>query len=1377
MKLYHLTAIPPTAVNHITQGSFTAPRQQELITATTSTLHLYRLQPKQSQLQALFRLDTFSLITQLSTFRLPGTRRDHIILLTDSGNLTVLQADISSRTFIRLHCEPFGRTGIRRCVPSLYLSVEPHGRACMISAVERQKFCYVLNRDGENRVTISSPLSCHRSNVVTYSTVAIDVGFENPMFAALERTYSSEAQKMLVYYELDLGLNTLVRKMQSPVRDSSFVMLMVPGGDDGPGGVLVCSEDYVTYRNLLEEDDSGNLIKSKNPCQLETRLPHREFMPSGTMIVSGTMYHDRKGNAFFFLLCTEHGDLIKADLQWTAESGVTSLKLAYFDSVPMPAIGFCIFRSGYLFLALEGSDSFLLQFRTVDVPKDSPGQSVAQINSANQMDVDTEGMKGKDDVQGTGNLEFKRKPRLEFLLLVASIESFAPLLSHSAVSLQSGETALVCTTGRRSGGSVRLVRRGIGVLQMSEPLNMGSRIRNVFACKKNAESLHHSLIVVAFDKRTKVLAVGETKVEETANSGFELHHTTLCAVQIGASSFVQVYRQGVRYIPSGRVEDAKEWKPPVPSRITAACCNGAQVIVCLSSGTIVYFEVDVANDLLLEVEKMTGALQPTGEYEDITHGVAEENTLPVVAIADISQGLAKASIFAVADKASTKVRLYQVQTNGKVQALGLHVAPAVVESLALTDFGYIETLFGSNGRKFEAVKCVSDPMLTLIIGTKHGAMVRLRIDSITGAMSGKRSTFLGPDPVNVHVARLAGVPTCLVMGSRSWILFRQGSRLIMSQMCTSAFEKAAAFSSEQSPDGFIAATDSKLHLLCIDILHAITSSSELPSKTPMPCVPVPTILGSTFQLSRTRTPGTPRKLIPIDNVPRAKRKSHLANGNYKREVHQCLFGVIEADHRANRSVPLSKQVPNTDLIPDCNTEPAKDEVGFLKSSAPGLWVSQMRIARLFEENEDPSLDGQDEEDDEFDSTNLLQDDGLPACKDIEIIRSQEQHESVLCLCSSKSLGGNLATEQTLCYLVASVAKNLTPSGTSRRQGNVLRRPQEPERPPTGALRVYRIERKSSRPILLHETPIEEPAFALAAFRDMIVVGIGRSIRLYDLGKQRLLRKGEYKYAVRNRVAAIAVSGGDRIFVGDVQDSVTLYKYIAGWELGRGVDYDRAGVERRGGRFICIAKDTLCRWVVALVALDYSTVCGSDKFGNIFVLRLPQELASMGDELMGVATIENEAGIGGSHKGAHQLHLQACVHVGAMVISLTLGHLNGRTTLEMALEDKEENEQEAVIYATMDGAVGVLAPLATWNEAEFARLVEHEMRRRYSTVCGRDHLAYRSAFYALKNVVDGDLCEMLGFLPHEDIIKCCSSIGQSVSDVMTRIDELRETWIG
>jgi len=34
-----------------------------------------------------------------------------------------------------------------------------------------------------------------------------------------------------------------------------FVMLTVPGGSDGPSGVLICSENYITYKNLGDQPD------------------------------------------------------------------------------------------------------------------------------------------------------------------------------------------------------------------------------------------------------------------------------------------------------------------------------------------------------------------------------------------------------------------------------------------------------------------------------------------------------------------------------------------------------------------------------------------------------------------------------------------------------------------------------------------------------------------------------------------------------------------------------------------------------------------------------------------------------------------------------------------------------------------------------------------------------------------------------------------------------------------------------------------------------------------------------------------------------------------------------------------------------------------
>jgi len=50
----------------------------------------------------------------------------------------------------------------------------------MIGAVEKQKFVYILSRDSENKLTISSPLEAHKAHVVTIDMCGLDVGNENP---------------------------------------------------------------------------------------------------------------------------------------------------------------------------------------------------------------------------------------------------------------------------------------------------------------------------------------------------------------------------------------------------------------------------------------------------------------------------------------------------------------------------------------------------------------------------------------------------------------------------------------------------------------------------------------------------------------------------------------------------------------------------------------------------------------------------------------------------------------------------------------------------------------------------------------------------------------------------------------------------------------------------------------------------------------------------------------------------------------------------------------------------------------------------------------------------------------------------------------------
>lgn len=35
----------------------------------------------------------------------------------------------------------------------------------------------------------------------------------------------------------------------------TMMSILVPGGTDGPSGVLICSENYVTYKNIGDQPD------------------------------------------------------------------------------------------------------------------------------------------------------------------------------------------------------------------------------------------------------------------------------------------------------------------------------------------------------------------------------------------------------------------------------------------------------------------------------------------------------------------------------------------------------------------------------------------------------------------------------------------------------------------------------------------------------------------------------------------------------------------------------------------------------------------------------------------------------------------------------------------------------------------------------------------------------------------------------------------------------------------------------------------------------------------------------------------------------------------------------------------------------------------
>nr|CAI5818205.1 unnamed protein product [Callosobruchus analis] len=265
MYLYNLTLQHATAITHAVHGNFSGTKIQEIAISRGKTLELLRPDPNTGKVHTLLAIEIFGIVRSLMAFRLTGGTKDYVVVGSDSGRIVILEYLPQKNMFDKVHQETFGKSGCRRIVPGQYLATDPRGRAVMMGAIEKQKLAYILNRDAEARLTISSPLEAHKSNTLVYHMVGVDVGYDNPIFACLEIDYeeadsdptgeaAQKTQQTLTFYELALNVNHVVRKYSEPLEEHANFLVTVPGGDDGPSGVLICSENYLTYKSKEDGD-------------------------------------------------------------------------------------------------------------------------------------------------------------------------------------------------------------------------------------------------------------------------------------------------------------------------------------------------------------------------------------------------------------------------------------------------------------------------------------------------------------------------------------------------------------------------------------------------------------------------------------------------------------------------------------------------------------------------------------------------------------------------------------------------------------------------------------------------------------------------------------------------------------------------------------------------------------------------------------------------------------------------------------------------------------------------------------------------------------------------------------------------------------------
>ncbi|CDW54241.1 splicing factor 3B subunit 3 [Trichuris trichiura] len=587
MNLYHLTLQKPSAIYCAVGGSFSGMKQTEVVVGHGHVLEVLRVDVATGRMVTLISIEVFGIIRSLISFRLTGSSKDYIVVGSDSGRICILEYDGARNALIRVHQETFGKSGCRRVVPGQYLSVDPRGRAIMIGAPEKQKLVYIMNRDSNARLTISSPLEAHKTQSICFAMIGIDVGYENPLFACLEVDYEAKieadldttgeaalkAVQTLTFYELDLGLNHVVRKYAEPLEHFGNHLIAVPGGADGPSGVLICCENYILYKNLGEQQD------------IQISLPRRRSDaedPERTALVVCSASHKTK-SMFFFLVQTEQGDVFKLTLE-TVEDIVTEMKIKYFDTLPV-ANSMCLLKTGFLFIAAEFGNHYLYQIARLGDEEDDE-----EIEFSSLMPLEE------------GETFYFSPRELRNLIEVHEILSLAPILSCEIADLAFEDTPQIYVAcGRGPISSMKVLRHGLEVIEMAISELPGNP-NAVWTVKKHVDDENDAYIVVSFVNATLVLSIGDT-VEEVTDSGFLGTTSTLCCTLLGADSLVQVFPEGIRHIQGDR--RVNEWKVPARRMISNCTVNRKQ------SGQL--NEFTERKEMSCEVVSMALAEVPPGE--------------------------------------------------------------------------------------------------------------------------------------------------------------------------------------------------------------------------------------------------------------------------------------------------------------------------------------------------------------------------------------------------------------------------------------------------------------------------------------------------------------------------------------------------------------------------------------------------------------------------------------------------------------------------------------------------------------------------------------------------------------------------------------------
>ena len=614
MHLYHLTVQPPTLITHLICGSFTGtPKQQEIVLIRGDRF-IETVKINSGRLEQLKTVEggggfspaavqpVFGTIRSIAVLKVPGeSNRDYLVVGSDSGGTVILALKPSTNSegfwrWERVAGMIHGRSGSRRAIPGQMIAVDPRGRALITAALESRKFAHSIGRS-DDKLTLSSPLESHRPGYLCQGLVALDSGLEHhPAFATIEFDFAeldskqaetpktpieldkSTLSKHLCYYELDQGLNNVVRKWSEPIVFDSQMIIPVPGGLDGPGGVLIFSPGRICYHR-----PGSKISASSNSLKLPKSHEH-------CLLTAWSLVKTK--SVFFFFIQFEGGDVFK--LKFEKET----FSLKYFDTLPV-AIGMVVLRSGHLFLAAQNGPSHYLY----------------QITGLGDDETDQPEFFSGDHIGNQDHNTSKSILKHEALVNLAECDTlphFGSVTCGNISNLGGEESPQIYLSHKENSGSyVSITRWGTALQELlTVEFPETENIDNAWSSDSGhlLISMKDSSILLSIDLDESNVQQVDPESDTFAGS-LRLDTNTLAAGHLdnfqssSTAPFIQIHPHGIQLISSA----LREWNPGHNKTIRCATFSGRQIILALDSLEMIRLAFDPSSGALNEESRVEEA--------------------------------------------------------------------------------------------------------------------------------------------------------------------------------------------------------------------------------------------------------------------------------------------------------------------------------------------------------------------------------------------------------------------------------------------------------------------------------------------------------------------------------------------------------------------------------------------------------------------------------------------------------------------------------------------------------------------------------------------------------------------------------------------------